>query len=177
MGATSADTQREIEEIRKDVTSATEELYKRAHRLSARVTDVRAHSEQVRDNPAALGAAALAVAGIGGVAGARAYVQYRRRQRPEERLKRTVRTAAGELSERFERAREAIPLELHLGGRDDERDGRQPTIERKDPGMIKKMLWGALVASMVAAGGLLARRLSAAVWRAAMNEDPPSKSI
>ena len=174
MGATSADTQREIEEIRKDITSATEELYKRIGRMM----DMRVRSQQVKDNPAALGAVAIAVAGLGGVAGARAYVDYRRRQRPEERLKRTVRTAAGELGERWGRAREAIPLELHLGGREgDERDGRQPTIERKDPGMIKKMLWGALVASMVAAGGLVARRLSAAVWRAAMNEDPPSKSI
>ena len=174
MGATSADTQREIEEIRKDITSATEELYKRARRL----TDVRVSSEGVKENPAAVGAAALAVVGIGGVAGARAYINYRRRQRPQERLKRTVRSAAEELGERWERARDAIPVELHLGGRDeDDRDGKQPTIERKDPGMIKKMLWGTLVASMVAAGGLLARRLSAAVWRAAMNEDPPTKSI
>jgi hypothetical protein len=191
VGATSADTQREIEEIRKDVTSATQELFSRANRFAGREpaggrrsTQTRpgaarawGRSIQLKDHPAALAGLAVTVAGVGGVAGAKAFADYRRRQLPEERLRRTVRTAAEELGVRWGRAREAIPLEVHLGREADQKGRRQPKNERSDPGMIKKALWGALVAVMVAAGGLMARRLSVAVWRAAMNEDPPTKSV
>ncbi len=191
MGATSADTQREIEEIRKDVSSATDELFSRIRQFGGRASAggrrpkqapagpgrSLGRSIQVKDHPAALAGLAIAAAGLGGAAGAKAYADYRRRQLPEERLRRTVRTAAEELGVRWGRAREAIPLEVHLGREADQKGVRQAKNERSDPGMIKKMLWGVLVATMVAAGGLMARRLSAAVWRAAMNEDPPSQSI
>ena len=43
--------------------------------------------------------------------------------------------------------------------------------------MIKRVLWAALVASVMAGAGLLARRVSAAVWKAAMKEDPPTANI
>jgi hypothetical protein len=43
--------------------------------------------------------------------------------------------------------------------------------------MIKKLLWSGLAASMMALGGLLARRLSATVWRTAMREEPPTRSV
>ena len=175
MGATSADTQREIEEIRKDISSAAEELGSRLRRMA----DVGRHSQRVKENPAALAGLTLAVVGIGGAVATRAVLEQRRRQTPQERLKRTVRGAAEELSERWERAREALPLELHLGSRDDDDDkgGRPAEIRLKEPSMIKRILWGALVAAMVAAGGLIARRLSAAVWRATMKEEPPTASV
>jgi hypothetical protein len=176
VGATSADTQREIEEIRKDVTSAVGELRRRA----SRATDVKTQSTQLsgqaREHPAALAGAGLVVAGIGGALGVRAVLEARRRRRPEERLKRTMRSAAEELSERWERARDVLPLDFRLRDGDDD-EGKSVQLERNDPSMIKKALWAALVATMVAAGGLLARRLSAAVWRAAMQEDPPTASV
>jgi hypothetical protein len=43
--------------------------------------------------------------------------------------------------------------------------------------MFKRMLWAGLVAVMMAGGGLLARRLSATIWRSAMGEAPPTKNV
>jgi hypothetical protein len=172
LGATSADTQREIGEIRKDVASALEELDARVRGTF----DVGAQARAAQSNPGAV--AGLAVAGLM-VAG---YVTYkvvsemRRRRRPEERLKRTVRETAEELGERFERAREALPA-IRLYGGDDERDGRTFEVEGSDPSMLKRILWATLAAAMMAGAGLLARRLSAAVWKVAMNEEPPTAKV
>lgn len=184
MGATSADTQREIEAIRTDLTAAVTALKQRAIQVgqraedqAARVADVRTQTRRVKEHPAALAGVGLAVVGAGGIATARAVIRARRRQRPEERLKRTVRTAAEELGERWERARHGIPLEVRLGGADDNGHGRRVEMERKEPGMIKRMLWAALVATVMAGSGLAARRLSAIVWKAAMDEDPPTAKI
>jgi hypothetical protein len=174
VGATASDTQREIEEIRKDVTSAVGELNRRLRGM----TDVRAHVKRANENPAALLGIGLTAVGVAGVVGARAIVESRRRQRPSERLRRTMLSAAEELGERWERAREALPLELHVGGReDDDGRGRPVQIAQREPSMIKKVLWAALAATMMAGAGLLARRLSAVVWRAAMAEDPPTAKV
>jgi len=43
--------------------------------------------------------------------------------------------------------------------------------------MVKRLLWAALVAAMMAAGGLLARRVSATLWRQLMGEYPPAASV
>lgn len=174
MGATASDTQREIEEIRKDITSAAGELNRRLRGM----TDVRSHVNRASENPAALLGVGLTAVGIAGVVAVRAIVESRRRQRPSERLKRTMLSAAEGLGERWERAREALPVELHLGGRDDDDGhGRAPQIVQKEPSMVKKVLWAALAATMMAGAGLLARRLSAVLWRAAMAEDPPTAKV
>jgi len=174
VGATSADTQREIEEIRFDISSAADELERRALRL----VDVQAHARWLQENPAALAGVGLVVVGVCGVLAFRAVSSARKRRRPDERLKRTVLGAAEELGERLERAREAIPLDVHIGSHDHEDDpGRGPDREGSNAGMVKKMLWAALAASMMAAAGLVARRLSAVVWKAAMKEEPPTASV
>ena len=176
MGATAADTQREIDEIRKDISSAAEELVKRA----GRVTDLGAYTRSAKDNPAALAVAGLVVVGVGGLVTYRAVAERRRQQRPQERLKRTVRSAAEELGERFERARGALPFDVRVGSRDDDDDddrGSTLEVEGSEPSMIKRVLWAALVASVMAGAGLLARRVSAAVWKAAMKEDPPTANV
>jgi hypothetical protein len=172
VGATAADTQREIEEIRKDVRSAVLELRKRARRT----TNVKRQARHVKENPAALGGVGLVVAGAVAVGAARAVAEARRRRRPEERLKRTVRSAAEELGERWERAREALPFDVRLSADDDDR-GQSVQVERSNPNMVKRMLWAALVATVMAGAGLAARRVSAAVWRAAMNEEPPTANV
>lgn len=180
MGATAADTQREIEEIRKDVSSAVDELRRRVTRTADVRTQARLQTRRAKDNPAALAAAGLGVAGLGGVAAYRAVSEARRRRRPEERFKRSVRSAAEELGGRLERAREALPFDIHLAGGDDDKDdkrGSNVDIEMKEPSMIKRILWGALVAAVMAGAGLAGRRLSAAVWRAAMKEEPPTASV
>ena len=175
MGATSADTQREIEEIRKDIASAATELQSRARRLvdfRSGVAGAQPATRVVTENPFVLPAVALAGAGAVGLIAFRAVSEARKRRRPQERLKRTVLRAAEDLGERWQRVREALPTEVRLSGRDDE-ENEAAEVRRSSPNMVKRMLWTALVAAMMAGGGLVARRLSAAVWRAAMREEPP----
>lgn len=173
MGRTSADTQREIEEIRKDVSSAFAELEVRI----GRATDFRAHARRASGSPKALAGLALAGGAAAALLVARAVSAARKSRRPEERLKRALSGAADELGERFERAREAIPLEMRLSSSDDDRRGSPIELQGSEPSMLKKLLWAALAATMMAGAGLLARRISAAVWKAAMQEEPPTAKI
>jgi hypothetical protein len=41
---------------------------------------------------------------------------------------------------------------------------------------MKRLLWAVLVAMMMAGAGLLARRLSATIWRTAVGEGPPTEN-
>jgi hypothetical protein len=40
--------------------------------------------------------------------------------------------------------------------------------------MAKRLMWASLVVVMMAAAGLLARRMSATIWRTAIGEEPPT---
>jgi hypothetical protein len=174
LGATSADTQREIEEIRKDVSSAVGELEVRLIRAASPQT----YLELARENPAAVVGMGLAGLGVAGAFLARAFVQARKRNRPAERLRRTVQDVAEGLGEQLGRAREVIPVGLRIGTADaDESGGTQLQVTGSQPSMVKRLLWAALVAAMMAGGGLVARRLSAMLWRQLMSEDPPTASV
>jgi len=178
LGETAADTQREIEEIRKDILSATREL---EHRLG-RATSPGTYVELARENPAAV--AGVAVVGLGAAAAlvVREILERRRRNRPTERLRRTVHGVTEGLGEQLERAREALPTSIPLGiriGSSDDKDDESGRVHvpGSQPNMMKRMLWAALVAAMMAGGGLLARRVSAIIWRQAMREEPPTKGV
>jgi hypothetical protein len=178
VGATAADTKREIEEIRKDVSSAVSELKRRVVRAVSPGT----YLELAREHPAAIAGAALGGLGIAGALVARSVAESRRRNRPTERLRRGVMAAAEELGESVQQAWAAVPslpVEVRLGTGDAKGEAEtQPlTLAGSDPGMVKRILWAGLVAVMMAAGGLVARRLSATVWRAAMGEAPPTKNV
>jgi len=115
---------------------------------------------------------------VAGAATIRAVLAARQRNRPSERLRRTVQDVAEGLGEQLGRAREAIPVGLRLGSADSENgQATEVQLTRSQPSMIKRLLWAALVAAMMAAGGLLARRVSATIWRQAMREEPPSASV
>ena len=177
MGATASDTQREIEEIRKDVSSAAREL---RHRI-LRATDTRNVTTAVQEHPAALVGVGLGAAGIGGLFAARAIRERRRRQEPRERIRRAARAAAEGLGERIEQVREALPslpVEVRFGTQGADGDGGESApVERSDPSVVKKMLWAGLVAGMMALGGLIARRASTTIWRSTMGEAPPTKNL
>jgi hypothetical protein len=73
-----------------------------------------------------------------------------------------------------------LPVEVRVGtadARGNSQDTRQLTLKGSDQGMFKRMLWAGLVAMMMAAGGLVARRASATIWRTAMGEAPPTKNL
>jgi hypothetical protein len=41
---------------------------------------------------------------------------------------------------------------------------------------VKRLMWAGLVMVMMAAAGLLARRMSAGIWRTAIGEEPPTEN-
>src|SRR4051812_39637761 len=108
---------------------------------------------------------------------ARAVLAARRRNRPSERLRRTVHDVAEGLGEQLGRAREAIPVGIRIGTADNDEQATEVQLTRSQPSMVKRLLWAALVAGMMAAGGLVARRLSATLWRQLMGENPPTASV
>ena len=177
MGATAADTQREIEELRKDVSSAVSELKRRV----TRALSPRTYVEYAQENPAAIIGGGLAGLSRAGVLMARSVAQSRRPATPAERFRSSVMDAAGSLAEGAQRAWSAapsLPAEVRTGTGDAKApDTKQLMLKRSDPGMLKRMMWAGLVAMMMAAGGLAARRVSATIWRSAMGEAPPTKNI
>ena len=177
MGATAADTKREIEEIRKDVLSAVSELKRRVKRAVSPQT----YLEFAQENPAAVVGVGLGGLSLAGIALARSIADSRRRNRPSERLRRGVMGAAEQLSEGVQHAWAAVPslpVEVRVGTRDAKDSEKQATVASgSDQGMFKRILWAGLVAVMMAGGGLLARRLSATIWRSAMGEAPPTKNV
>jgi hypothetical protein len=179
VGATAADTRREIEEIRKDVTSAVSELKSRA----LRVVSPKTYLDFARENPAAILGVGLGAASLAGVAVARSIAESRRQNRPSARLRRGVMSAAEQITETAQHALSAIPslpVELHVGTGDAKGSNQQDlklNVKGSNPSMVKRALWAGLVAAMMAGGGLLARRLSATIWRTAMGEAPPTKNI
>ena len=181
MGATASDTQREIEEIRKDVSSAARELRHRILRATDTKTLTTNATTTVKEHPAALVGVGLGAVGIGGLFAARAIQERRRRQEPRARIRRAAHAAAEGLGERIEQVREALPalpFEVHFGTQGADGDGGEPaTIERSNPSMVKKIMWAGLVAGMMALGGLIARRASTTIWRSILNEEPPTKEV
>jgi hypothetical protein len=179
VGATAADTKREIEEIRKDVSSAVGELQRRV----LRAVNPRTYIELARDNPAAILGVGLGAVSLAGFAVARSIAETRRQNRPSERLRRSVMGAAEDLTESAQRAWAAVPsmpVGVRLGTGDaNSSDNKNVNLKvtRSDPSMLKRILWAGLVAAMMAGGGLLARRLSATIWRTTMGEAPPTKNV
>lgn len=179
MGETAADTRREIEEIRKDVASAVSELQRRV----MRVVSPQTYLDFARENPAALLGVGLGAASLAGVALARSIAESRRQSRPSERLRRGVMSAAETLTETAHQALSAmpsLPVEVHLGTSAAQGSKQQDvnlSVKGSKPNMLKRALWAGLVAAMMAGGGLVARRLSATIWRSAMGEAPPTKNV
>jgi hypothetical protein len=177
VGATAADTKREIGEIRKDVTSAVSELKRRI----VRAVSPRTYLEFAQENPAAIVGVGLSGLSLAGVVLARSIAESRRRNSPSERLRRGVIGAAEQLGEGVQQAWSAVPslpVEVRVGTRDaHDSEKHDATVAGSDSSMLKRMLWAGLVAMMMAAGGLAARRLSATIWRSTMGEAPPTKNV
>ena len=119
MGETPADTEREINRLRGDMTAALDEIERRLRgglrsiaTAEARITSVRTTEdvlERAREtNPTLLGVAGVVAAGAV-VYGVFALINGRRqRNTPQNRLKRGVKHVRGELSETAERVGERL---------------------------------------------------------------------
>jgi hypothetical protein len=118
MGATPADTQREITRLRGDMTAAIEEIERRVRgglrgvaKAEARIASAVARDEAVenaRDNPTLLGVAGVVAAGAVAYGAYALIHNMRERGKPQNRLKRGVQNVRDELSERVERLGEGV---------------------------------------------------------------------
>jgi hypothetical protein len=119
MGETPADTEREINRLRGDMTAALDEVERRLRgglrsvaTAEARITSVRATQDVVdrarTTNPTLLGVAGLVAAGAVAY-GVFALINGRRqRNKPRNRFKRGVKQVRGELSDTAERVAERV---------------------------------------------------------------------
>ena len=201
MGATPADTEREINNLRGDMTAAIGEVERRLRgglrgvaTAEARISSVRAGEDalsRARENPTLLGVAGVVAAG------AVAYGAYtlingmRQRNKPANRLKRGVQQVAEDLSERVgegvessrRQLEQALPrgvllkLEPEDGGyvRVSEARLEPPKKKRGKSTVIKKLVWAGLLSIFMAVGSVMARRLADGAWRAMTHEDPPTE--
>ena len=198
MGATAADTEREIGQLRGDMSAALSEVQRRLRGgfrgvagAEARVSTTRMGDNvatQARQNPTLLGVAgvvAVAAVGYGVFAAANA---LRERQRPQNRLKRRVKEVRREVGERVDESRRQLDRVLPRGlllKLDREKGGymrvtearvERPIDKQKERAdVIKKLVWAGLLSVFMALGSVLARRVAGGVWRATVHEDPPTE--
>jgi hypothetical protein len=118
MGETPADTERQIRQLRGDMTAALDEVERRLRgglrsvaTAEARISSVRTTEnvvERARENPTLLGVAGVVAAGAVAY-GVYALINGRRqRNKPHNRLRRGVEQVRGELSETAERVAERL---------------------------------------------------------------------
>jgi hypothetical protein len=164
VGQTSADIERELAEVRSSIATTVEELEWRARS----VFDLKG---QARDHPRlAAGAGALVLGGAVFTL-SRALAERRAARRPVNRLRRRRDALAGELTRRLQQARDRTQDQTEPRNR-----GRRQNMNEQ-PNLIKTLLWMALTAGTVALAGLLARRVSSALWEAVMHEPPPTARV
>jgi hypothetical protein len=166
MGQTSADAQREIEFVRDDLAATLGELERRARGL------IELPSRASASPAARAGAGFIVAAGVVLLV-QRFIAANRERQSRSQQLQRQARKLSSGLGDTFDQARAAFPYTIQR------RDREESAMEmpRQQPSMGKSLLWMALTAGVVALFGLLARRVSAAVWQAVMHEAPPTRNI
>ena len=200
MGAKPEDTERQITQLRGDMSAALEEVERRLRgglrgvaTAEARISGVRAGQDvvaQARENPTALGIAGVVAAGAVAY-GAYALVSgLRARNQPRNRLRRGVKQVRGEVSERVSGAEGALrqlerslvqsvllKLEPEDGGYVRVSDARldPPNKKRGQSKVIKRLIWAALLSIFMALASVLARRVADTVWRATVHEEPPTE--
>ena len=201
MGATPADTEREISRLRGDMTAAIDEVQRRLRggvggvaSTEARIKTVRAGEDAVnraRENPALLGVAGVVVAGGIVYAAYSAITTLRERNKPQNRLRRGARhlreELTGRVGERVQSSRRELERSVPRGIllKLDPQDGgymrlsdarlEPPKKKRDQSTVIKKLIWAGLLSVFMAVGSVLARRVADSVWRAMVHEDPPTE--
>ncbi len=177
MASAADETKQQIDGLRDEVTAILNELEGRGKRLFGVADVARSMPNRMRGRAkrgAEQNPIALALVGLGVVMGIAALVARGRRRAAEERqpaavLRRTAQAAAEDVGEYMERARGSIPFGIRFGSR-----GAPVAVEKRDDSMVKKLLWMGLSAGSLALAGLLARRISAALWERALGEPPPT---
>lgn len=202
MGSTPADTEREIGQLRGDMTAALDEVERRLRgglrgvaSAEARITSTRARddvTQRARQNPTLLGVVGVVVVGAVGYGVYAALKARQESNRPQNKLKRRVEHVSQEVRGRVEGGVEASRRQLARAKQSgllvklDPQDGGYMRIvdarletpldknkERQD--VIKKLVWAGVLSVFMAVGSVLARRVAGSVWKVAVREDPPTE--
>ncbi len=181
MGQRPSQIEAQIDDLRQETDLILDELSRRTNpqhvlqTVTSRVTDtagtlvneaVAEAPEIARRNPLLLNAAALsATAALTMYALSAAVLGNRNRAAERELDQRNILEEFGEdLDEAVARA-----MERTTAGQ------TRVVIRRREPGMLKRVMWIALASGMAALGSMLFQRLTAQLWRSTMREEPPEK--
>lgn len=202
MGSTPADTRREIDRLRGDLTAALDEVERRLRggfrgvaSTEARITSARARedlSQRARQHPTLLGVVGVVAVGALGYG---LYSVLKSRQesaRPQSAIRRRVKDVREELRGRvgegvqaskrqLERAKQTsllVKVEPADSGlmRITEAHIERPVNKSKErQDVIKKLVWAGLLSVFMALSSVLARRVAGSVWKAMLQEEPPTR--
>lgn len=202
MGATPADTEREIDTLRGDMTAALDEVERRLRgglrtvaSTEGRIASGRARDDltrRARSNPTLLGVAGVVVVGAVSYGVYSAIKARQESKKPQNRLRRRVEDVREELRSRvgegveasrrqLERAKQTtllVKLEPADAGltRITEAHVETPVKKSKErQDVIKKLVWAGLLSVFMALGSVLARRVAGVVWQATVREEPPTQ--
>ncbi len=155
MGKTAAEVQREIEELRRDTDQVLVELELRARNA----LDWRS---QVRRHPAIAAGAGIALVGGLALAGYASYGRIRVRKKPVGVARRQL----GVAEEVFAEPKKGLTWR-----------SLPAMTERSDENLLKRVLYAALTAGVVALATFMARRAVDTIWSKTMQERPPGGVI
>ena len=156
MRQTSAETKREIEELRAQTTTLLVEIEGRVrHTLDVRAR-IREHPQVV----AGLGVGLSAGLGLGTFL---VYRQVQARRTARRRAQQSWRVAAEQLAEN---------LPFRISPRDGQVDFANLQVE-KEPSLPQRLIWTVLATGSTALASYLARQLTESLWQKGFGEPPP----
>jgi hypothetical protein len=183
MGQTAADTQREIDGLRLEITDAASELDRRVTQMldvRARADDLKSWTmRMVEERPKAVGGVGAGIA-LGVALLAASSVRSRKKKKTAAaKLAAFQESAHGEAARLIETAvAQARGVLAASGSTLTNLAAVEPDkpVVQSEPSMIKKLIWTALTAGSLAIAGIVARKFSTSVWQAIMHEEPPTTS-
>jgi hypothetical protein len=184
MGQTAADTQREIDGLRLEITDAASELDKRVTEM----LDVRARAQDLmswglrmaEEQPKVVAGVGAGITLGAALLMANSIRSRRKKKTAAARLAAFQESAHGEAARLIENAVAQARGVLAASGSSLTNlatvEPSEQHVVTSEPSMVKKLIWTALTAGSLAVAGIVARKISTSIWQALMHEEPPTTS-